>query len=172
MICPYVQLNKVIWWTYRHESLGNKETQSSGTSQNTNMPLANRKKRPKEVLLDLLQDDKGHQLLLNFLMKEFAAESIYFYDSLQRFRSICLAENPDMHKIKATALEIFNEFINENASLTINISSACRERLTSIFSHYLLKIEKGCKVKVNILELLRQFTLIYLFIYLFILSLP
>jgi hypothetical protein len=142
MVCPYVQLYKVIWWSYKYDNLNNKETNSIGTSQDSNTSaVRSHKRRPKEILRDLLTDNEGHQLLLNFLMKEFAAESLYFYDSLRRFRSLCLEDSPDMHKIKASALEIFNEFIHENASLTINISSACRERLTVVFESDTLHVD-------------------------------
>lgn len=77
-------------------------------------------------LAEVLNDSEGHEILFEFMKKEFAIETILFLDSCRRFK-----ETPSVDVFQAK--KIYIEFIAADAPLSINISHVSREKLHKIF---------------------------------------
>jgi hypothetical protein len=81
--------------------------------------------------LELLLDPKGEQLFKGYLVKEFSVENLLFWKTVRRFKEIYTSENGhlDEKRLLHHSVKIYKQFVSMYAPLSINISSACKERL-------------------------------------------
>lgn len=145
-----VTLYRVVFWSFKYDS---KSSQSDPTSSSRNInlllnssnanliknfsvhPLESKRHMIVEELRQILENSEGHKLFLNFAEKEFTVESVLFLDSCKEFSTL-FPHNNDSQKlirIREFGKKIFEQFIQDEAVLRVNISSNCKQELERTF---------------------------------------
>eukprot|EP00475_Leptophrys_vorax_P031496 TRINITY_DN47709_c0_g2_i1.p1 TRINITY_DN47709_c0_g2~~TRINITY_DN47709_c0_g2_i1.p1 ORF type:complete len:210 (+),score=44.90 TRINITY_DN47709_c0_g2_i1:56-631(+) len=103
-----------------------------------NKPLLKKNLSTRECFMDLLQDEHGRKLFLEFLESEYSSENLYFLEECELFRSkiedsASASAVDDGDRIILQAKHIRDHFIVPNSPYCVNISHRTRlETLTRL----------------------------------------